>query len=161
MLEEPSQEILMNENFARQTRELFGVAKDVRIPDNVQAFAEESVAKTREAYQKINTVAKDGVKVIEEVVLTAQAGAKALGEKVLSNASANTEAVFDAAQAIARARTLPEVARLQADFMQQQIAVANAQTKELFELSAKIAKQTFETMNAAATKTFEQLRKTA
>ena len=151
----------MNENFARQTRELFGVAKDVRIPDNVQAFAEESVAKTREAYQKINTVAKDGVKVIEEVVLTAQAGAKALGEKVLSNASANTEAVFDAAQAIARARTLPEVARLQADFMQQQIAVANAQTKELFELSAKIAKQTFETMNAAATKTFEQLRKTA
>ena len=151
----------MNENFARQTRELFGVAKDVRIPDNVQAFAEESVAKTREAYQKINTVAKDGVKVIEEVVLTAQAGAKALGEKVLSNATANTEAVFDAAQAIARARTLPEVARLQADFMQQQIAVANAQTKELFELSAKIAKQTFETMNAAASKTFEQLRKTA
>jgi hypothetical protein len=161
MLEEPSQEIPMNENFARQTRELFGVAKDVRIPDNVQAFAEESVAKTREAYQKINTVAKDGVKVIEEVVLTAQAGAKALGEKVLSNATANTEAVFDAAQAIARARTLPEVARLQADFMQQQIAVANAQTKELFELSAKIAKQTFETMNAAASKTFEQLRKTA
>jgi phasin len=151
----------MNENFARQARELFGVAKDVRIPDNVQALAEESVAKTREAYQKMNTVAKDGVKVIEEVVLTAQAGAKAIGEKVLSNANANTEAVFDAAQAIARARTLPEVARLQADFMQQQFATANAQTKELFELSAKIAKQTFETMNAAATRTFEQLRKTA
>ena len=43
--------------------------------------------------------------------------------------------------------------------MQQQLAVANAQTRELFELSAKIAKQTLETMNAAATKTFEQLRK--
>ena len=151
----------MNENFARQAQEFFGVAKDVRIPDNVQAFAEESVAKSREAYLKINAAAKDGAKVIEEVVLTAQAGAKALGEKVLNNASANTEAAFDAFQAIARARTLPEAARLQADFMQQQFSVANAQTKELFELSAKIAKQTFETMNAAATKTFGQLKKTA
>jgi phasin len=151
----------MNENFARQAQEFFGVAKDVRIPDNVQAFAEESVAKTREAYQKLNTAAKDGARAIEEVVLTAQAGAKALGDKVINNFSANTEALFDAAQAMARARTLPEAARLQADFMQQQLAIANAQTKELLELSAKIAKQTFETMNAAGTKTIEQLRKTA
>jgi hypothetical protein len=142
----------MNETFARQAREMFGDAKDARIPDNVQAFAEQSVAQTRQAYQKINTVAKDGAKVLEEVVLTAQAGAKALGEKVISNANSNTEAAFDAAQAIARARTLPEVARLHADFMQQQFAIANAQTHELFELSAKIAMQTLETVNAAATK---------
>jgi hypothetical protein len=136
------------------------VAKDARIPEGVRAFAEESVARTREAYQKINTVAKDGVKGIEEVVLTAQAGAKALGEKVLSNANANTEAVFDAAQEIARARTLPELVRLQADVMQQ-LAVANAQTKELCELCAKIANETFETATAAANNTLEQLKKMA
>ena len=74
---------------------------------------------------------------------------------MISNASANGEAAFDAALAIARARTLPEIARLQADFMQQQLAVANAQTQELFQLSAKIAKQTFETVNAAAAKTVD------
>jgi hypothetical protein len=151
----------MNETFARQASEMFGDAKDARIPDNVQALAEESVAKTRQAYQKINTAAKDSAKVLEEVVLTAQAGAKALGEKVISNVNTNTDAAFDAAVAIARAHTLPEVARLQADFMQQQLAIANAQTRELFELSAKIAKQTLETVNAATTKTFEQVRKTA
>lgn len=151
----------MNETFTRQAREMFGAGKDVRIPDNVQAFAEQNVAKTREAYQKINTVAKDGAKALEEFVLTAQAGAKAFGDKVVNNASANAEAAFDAAQAIARARTLPEAARLQVDFMQQQFAVGHAQTRELFELSAKIAKQTFETMNSVATKTFEQVRKTA
>jgi hypothetical protein len=150
----------MNESFARQAGEMFGGA-NARIPDNVQAFAEESVARTRDAYQKINTVAKDGVHVIEEVVLTAQAGAKTLAEKVISNVNANTDAALDAAQAIARARTLPEVARLQADFMQQQFAVTNAQTHELFELWAKIAKHTLETVNAAATKTFDQMRKTA
>ncbi len=148
----------MNEQFARQAQEMFGAAKDARIPENVQAFAEESVAKTRDAYQKINAVAKDSVKVMEEVMMTAHAGARALGEKVLTNTSANTEAAFDAAQAIARARTLPEAARLQADFVQQQLAAASAQTKELFELSAKVARQTFDSMNTAATRTYDQMK---
>jgi phasin len=151
----------MNEQFTRQAQEMFNVAKDARIPENLQMFAEESVAKTREAYQKINAVAKDGAKVMEEVMLTAHAGARALGEKVLTNTAANTEAAFDAAQAIARARTLPEAARLQADFLQQQMAAASAQTKELFELSAKVARQTFESMNSATSKAFDQLRKSA
>ena len=44
--------------------------------------------------------------------------------------------------------------------MQQQMAIAGAQTKELFELSTRIAQQTFETMNATAAKTFDQIKKT-
>ena len=103
----------MKEDFARPASEMFDAAKTARIPDNVQAFAEESVAKTRETYRMINTLAKDGAKVLEDVVLTAQAGAKALGEKVMTNANTNVETAFDAARAIARARTLPEVARIQ------------------------------------------------
>ncbi|MGE8940299.1 phasin family protein [Leptospira interrogans] len=151
----------MNEQFTRQAQEIFNAAKDARIPENVQAFAEESVAKTRDAYQKFNTAAKDNAKVMEEVMLSAHAGARALGEKIMTNTAANTEAVFDAAQALARARTLPEAARLQADFVQQQMAAASAQTKELFELSTRVARQTFESMNAATTKTFEQFKKSA
>ena len=151
----------MNEQFTRQAQEIFNAAKDARIRQNVQAFAEESVAKTRDAYQKLNTAAKDNAKVMEEVMLNAHAGARALGEKIMTNTAANTEAVFDAAQALARARTLPEAARLQADFMQQQMAAASAQTKELFELSTRVARQTFESMNAATTKTFEQFKKSA
>lgn len=148
----------MNEQFTRQAQELFSAAKEARIPENMQAIAEESVAKTRDAFQKFSTAAKDGAKVLEELVVTAQAGARAIGEKVLTNTTANTEAAFDAAQAIARARTLPEAARLQADFVQQQIAAANAQTKELFELSAKLAKQTFESMNTVANRSYEQMK---
>ena len=151
----------MNEQFTRQAQEIFNAAKDARIPENVQAFAEESVAKTRDAYQKFNTAANDNAKVMEEVMLNAHAGARALGEKIMTNTAANTEAVFDAAQALARARTLPEAARLQADFVQQQMAAASAQTKELFELSTRVARQTFESMNAATTKTFEQFKKSA
>lgn len=149
----------MNEQFTRQAQDILAAAKDARIPENVQAFAEESVAKTREAYNKLSNVAKDNVKVLEEVMLATHAGAKAIGEKVLQNSVVNTEAAFDAAQAIARAKTFPEAARLQANFVQQQLAVASSQTKELFELSTKVAKQTFETLNVVATKSFEQIKK--
>jgi|SRR3954451_21264537 hypothetical protein len=141
------------------TQGFYNAAKNGRIPENFQAFAEDSVVRTREAYQKINTVAKDGAKAVEEVMLAAHAGAKAIGEKVLHNTAVNTDAAFEAAQAIARARTVPEAARLQADFMQQQLAAAGAQTRELFELSTKFMKQTFETMSTAATKSFEQIKR--
>lgn len=151
----------MNDQITRQAQEMFAAAKDARIPENVQAFAEDSVQKTRDAYVKVAAVAKDGARALEEVMMTAQAGAKAIGEKVLYNTNVNTEAVFDAAHAIARAKTVPEAARLQADFLQQQFAAAGAQAKELFELSSKIAKQTFDTMNSAATKSFEQMKKSA
>lgn len=151
----------MNNQMTRQAQEMFAAAKDARIPENVQAFAEDSVQKTREAYVKASAMAKDSAKAMEEVMLTAQAGAKAIGEKVLHNTALNTDAAFDAAHAIARAKTLPEAARLQADFMQQQFAVAGAQVKELFELSSKVAQQTFNTMNQAATKSFEQMKKSA
>ncbi|MGE0629093.1 MAG: phasin family protein [Hyphomicrobiaceae bacterium] len=149
----------MNEQFARQAQDMFRVAQDAKIPENFQAFAEDSVAKTREAYQRMNSAAKDSAKVVEEVVLAAQAGAKTLGEKVFQNTAANTEAAFDAAKAMARARTLPEAARLQADYMQQQFAVAGEQTREFFELSTKVARETLESMNAAAAKSFDQFKR--
>lgn len=149
----------MNEQFTRQAQDMFKAAQEARIPEQLQAFAEDGVAKTREAYQKLQSATKDNVKVVEEVVLATQAGAKAIGEKMLTNTVVNTEAAFDAAQAIARARSIPEAARLQADFMQQQFAIAGTQTKELFELYAKVARQTIETVNAAASRSFEQVRR--
>lgn len=149
----------MNEEFTRQAQDMLTAAKDARIPENVQAFAEDSVAKTRDAYSKMSAAAKEGAQAAEEVMLTAQAGAKSFGEKILRNASANAEAIFDAAEAMARAKTVPEIARLQASFVQQQLAAASTQSKEFFELSSKISRQTLEGMNAIATKTFDQMKK--
>ncbi|MEQ8824184.1 MAG: phasin family protein [Filomicrobium sp.] len=149
---------MMNEQFTQQAQDMFAAAKEARIPENFQAFAEEGVSKSREAFVKMNAVAQDSAKAVEEVMLAAQAGAKAIGEKVVHNTTVNAQAAFDAAESIARAKTVPEAARLQANFVQQQFAVAGAQTKELFELSTKVARQTFETMNTITTKNFEQFK---
>jgi hypothetical protein len=146
------------QDFTRQAQEMFSAGKDAKVPENFSVFAEDAVSKSREAYHKFTTIAKDNAKVAEEVLLTSQAGAKSIGEKIIANTLANTEAAFEAAQAIARARTLPEIARLQANYWQQQFAVAGSQSKELFELSSKVAKQTMETVGAATTKSFEQFK---
>lgn len=150
---------VMNEQFTRQAQDMFRAAQDAKIPESLQAMAEDGVAKSREAYQKLQSATKDNVKVVEELVLSAQANARAFGEKVIENTAANTEAAFDAAQAIARARSLPEAARLQADYMQQQMAIAGSQTKELFELSTRMTRQAIESVNAAAARSFDQIKR--
>ena len=149
----------MNEQFTRQAQDMFRAAQDGKFPEGLKTMAEDGVAKTREAYQRLQSATKDNAKVAEELVLSAQAGAKAIGEKVIHNTAVNTEAMFDAAQAIARARSLPEAARLQADFMQQQMAAATSQTKELFELSTRMTRQAIESVNAAAARSFEQFKR--
>jgi phasin len=130
--------------------------QDARMPENFQAFAQDSVAKSREAYSKIAAVAADQAKAVESVATEAQVSARTLGERALTNLTRNTEAAFDAAEALAKAKSLPEAAKLQADFVQSQFAAMGAQTKEFFELSTKMAQQTFETFGSVATKGFEQ-----
>ncbi len=149
----------MNDQFKRQAEQFMNAAKDARIPENVQAFAIDSVTKSREAFDKISHVAQDQAKVAEDLMIATQAGAKTIGGKIMENTARNTHAVFDAAEAMARARSLPEAMQLQAQFMQQQMALAGAQTKELFELSTRVAQQTFETINATAAKSFDQMKK--
>lgn len=143
----------------RQTEDFLASAKQGRIPGNVQALAEQGVAKSREAYAQFATVAKDGAKAAETVFAVAQTGARTIGERLMENTTRNTDAVFTAASDIARAKTLPEVARLQAEFVRRQFEVVGLQTKEFFELSAEVAKSTFETVNAATAKSFENVRK--
>ncbi len=149
----------VNEQIKRQAEQFMNAAKDARIPEQFQAMAEEGVNKSREAFDKISSAAKDQAKIAEDLMLASQAGARAIGAKIVDNTVSNTVAVFDAAQAIARAKTLPDATRLHAEFIQKQFALAGAQTQELFELSTRVAKQSYETVNSVAAKTFDQAKK--
>lgn len=149
----------MNDYFKQQTEQFMNAAKGAKIPESVQAFAEESVAKSREAFGRMQSVAQDQVKTTEEVLLATQAGARVLGAKLIDNTTSNAYALFDAAAAIAQAKSPMEAARLQAEFMQKQFAAATAQAKELFDLSTRVTHETLETVNSATTKSFEQARK--
>jgi phasin len=144
---------MMNEQFLKQAEQLL---KDARLPENIQTLAQDGVTKSRAAYTALASAAADQVKAVEAVASEAQIGVRVLGEKALSNVARNTEAAFDAAEALTRAKSLPEAAKLQSDFVQAQFAVMGAQTREFLELSTKMAQQAFESMNGAAAKNFEQ-----
>ena len=149
----------MNEQFARQTQAfLLGAAKN-EVPAQVQALAQEGVAKARETFATWTAVALSGTQAVNEVMLAGRSGAETVGDKVVSNAQAATEAAFDAAQALARAKTFPEAAQLQTKFVQEQLALAGEQGKALLELSAKIAEETTDALTAIATKAAGDLHK--
>jgi hypothetical protein len=146
----------MTVEFTKQAEELLKAAREARIPDNVKAFAEEGVANTRKAFGTLHSATREHAQHTEAVLTTVQAGGKTLTDKLLSNSAANAEATFAAALKIARAPSLPEAGRLQAEFVQSQMTTANAQTQEFFQLSSKFATTTMEQFQSAATKMFGQ-----
>ena len=152
---------MINDQFAKQTEEMLNAVKDIKVPENIQAATEEGIAKTREAYEKVSDAAKDTTKAVEEFSDVAQKNAKKVTDKIVSNMESNTNAMFKAAASFAKAQSLPEAAKLHTDFMQKQIAVANAQTKELYEMTARLAKKNTDALQASASKTMEQLKKSA
>ena len=112
--------------------------------------------------RKASALAKDNAKVVEELPVAAQAKTKTIGEKVVDNAVANTEAAFAAAQPIAHAKTLPEAARLRIETDAEAAGGCRHPDQGPLrdELKAALDK-TYAALNAAATKSFAQLKKTA
>ena len=146
------------EDFSRQAEEFVNAAREARVPESVQAFAEDSIARSRDAYVKLSGVSRDASKAIGDVVEAAQANAKTLSERVLANALSNTDAAFDAASAMARSKSLPEAFKVQSDFFQTQMAKVGEQNREFFEMSAALGRKTLEAMNSAARGTFTQMK---
>jgi hypothetical protein len=148
----------MNKPLERRAQEMPNAAMVGRIPENVRIIAAGNVAKTRTVCTKINNVTKDGVKALEDIIDITNCGAKTIGEKILRSTEVNVEAALDAAEDIARAKTLPEVATLQANFMRQQLTVIGTQAQEIYEISAKVVQQAFESMNSARITTYESFQ---
>jgi phasin family protein len=92
---------------------------------------------------------------MNEIADTAWGSTKMLNEKIVQNLTANAEAAFGAAQAIATAKSLPEIAKLQSEFVQKFAAQATEQTKEFFDLSTRATQHLFEKAQSAATKSFK------
>jgi hypothetical protein len=148
----------VNQNFGKQAfdqaEKLF---MDARVPENVQAIARQSVAASKEFYAKTAAAAQDGAKVITEIADTAWGSTKMLNEKLAQNVTANAEAAFRAAQAMATAKSLPEIARLQSEFVQNFAAQAVEQTKEFLDLSSRATQHLLEKAQAAAGRSFKPM----
>ena len=145
------------ESFAPFTA-VFDPKQAVRLPEHLQTAIASGVSSSRASFDKATEYTKANLATAQKIVAAAQTSSREIGEKVLSQAETNAKAAFEAAAKLARAKTFPELANLQANFLQQQLKVMQGQGQELFQLSAQLAQETFAAINSAVAKNFEQIK---
>jgi phasin len=133
----------------------FSTVIPFQLPEQVRAFAEKGVSQARESYGKLKDAAESHNGTIEAVFNTASKGATDYSAKLMDIVKANTSAGFDFAQTLAGAKTLPEAFELWTAHARKQVEALTAQTKELAELTQKVATETVEPIKANATKLFK------
>ena len=135
-----------------QASQLF---KNVVVQRNFQAFAEHAVIASKSFYGKATVAGLDQGKVLTDIADTAWDSTKMLNEKVAQNVISNIEATFAVAQLMAGAKSLPEIANLQHEFVQKCAAQSMQQTTELVDLSTRASQNMLEKVQALNAKPFK------
>ena len=133
----------------------FSTVLPFQLPEQVRVFAEKGVSQARESYSKLKDAAETHNDTIEAVFTSASRGATDYSTKVFDFVKTNTAANFDFAQSLFGAKTLPEMLELWTSHAKHQVEALTAQTKELTELSQKVAAEAVEPIKTGASKIFK------
>ena len=125
------------------------------VPEHVRAFAEKGVSQARDSYAKFKDVAESHNGTIEAVFTTASKGASEYSAKLMEMMKASTSANLDFAQAMIGVKSPSEAIELWTSHAKKQFEAFTAHTKELAELSQKVATETVEPIKANASKLFK------
>ena len=133
----------------------FSTVLPFQLPEQVRAFAEKGVSQARESYSKLKDAAESNNETIEAVFTSASRGATDYSTKLFDFVKTNTAANFDFAHSLFGAKTLPELMELWTSHAKHQVETLTSQTKELTELTQKVAAETVEPIKAGASKLFK------
>jgi phasin len=125
------------------------------VPEQMRAFAEKGVSQARDSYAKFKDVAESNNGTIEAVFTTVSKGASDYSAKLMEIMKANTTATLDFAQELLGVKTPSEAMQLWTAHAKKQYEAFTAHTKELAELSQKVATETVEPIKANASKLFK------
>ena len=120
---------------------------EVQVPSSMQALTERNVAQTRELYER----SKNTLHAVLESVEKSCEDALALNRKIIDLAEHNVTAGFDLAMSLARAKNLPEVMNLQADYWRKQFANLSAQAEEVRALLTRVTASVTKPIKAQVT----------
>jgi phasin len=125
------------------------------VPEQMRAFAEKGVSQARDNYAKFKDVAESHNGTIEAVFSNASKGASEYSAKLMEIMKANTTTTLDFAQALIGVKSPSEAMELWTSHAKQQFEAFTANTKELTELTKKVATETAEPIKASASKLFQ------
>jgi phasin len=133
----------------------FSTVVPFQVPEQVRAFAEKGVSQAREGYQKLKEAAETNNGAMEAAYTSATKGAGDFTAKVIEIAKTNTESAFDFAQALLGVKSLPDAFELVNSHARKQFETLTAQSKDLAEITQKVATETVEPIKAGAAKAFK------
>ena len=108
------------------------------IPNELRAFAEQSVAQARKAFDGFIQAANQAVGQMQGQAQAAQTGATEIAHKSMGYAEKNVAATFDFAQKLMQAKDASEVMGLQSEYLSRQILALSTQVRDLGQSAAKI-----------------------
>ena len=125
------------------------------VPEQMRAFAEKGVSQARDNYAKFKDAAETHNGTIEAVFTSASKGASEYSAKLMEIVKANTTATLDFAQELIGVKTPAQAMELWTSHAKKQFETFTAQSKQLAELSQKVATETVEPIKANASKLFK------
>ena len=125
------------------------------VPEQMRAFAEKGVSQARDSYAKFKDVAESHNSTMEAVFSNASKGASEYSAKMMEIIKANTSSSLDFAQELVGVKTPSEALELWTNHAKKQFQAFSAYSKELAELSQKVAAETAEPIKANASKLFK------
>ena len=113
--------------------------QNFQIPDEMRAFAEQSVTQAKQAFDGFMNAAQGAVSSFEDRATAAQAGARDVQRKAFAPAERTVAASFDFARKLLSAKDAGEMMKLHADYVEAQIRTLGEQAHELGKAAAKAA----------------------
>jgi phasin len=117
------------------------------IPGEMRAFAEQSVAQAKKAFDGFIQAANQAMGQMQGHAQAAQSSATEIAHKSMTYAEQNVAATFDYAQKLMHAKDAAEVMALQSEYLSRQMKTMSGQVQEFGQSAAKIV------MDAAKPKT--------
>jgi phasin len=108
------------------------------IPNEVRAFAEQSVAQARKAFEGFIQAANQAMGQFQGQALTARSTASEIAHKSMTYAEQNVGATFDFAQKLMHAKDSAELMALQSEYLSRQMQTISAQVQDLSQSAAKM-----------------------
>jgi phasin len=125
------------------------------VPEQMRAFAEKGVSQARDSYAKFKDAAESHNGTIEAVFATVSKGASEYSAKLMEIMKATTTANLDFAQELIGVKSPTQAVELWTTHAKKQFEAFTAHTKELAELTQKVATETAEPIKANASKLFK------
>jgi phasin len=108
------------------------------IPNELRAFAEQSVVQARKAFEGFIEAANQAVGQMHGQAQAAHSGASEIAHKSMEYAEQNVASTFEFAQKLMGAKDSAEVMGLQSEYLGRQMQALSKQVQELGESAAKL-----------------------